>query len=91
MQLRRGFTAIRNSLRAAGADMNQIVQMQSFHNCKTTNFSGTFNDQLGAMLGVMFELWPPPYSAWTAICVDRHYSDNTVVEIQVTAYAPVER
>ena len=25
---------------------------------------------------------------WTAICIDRHYSDNTVVEIQMTAYAP---
>ncbi len=88
VQLRRAFKAINASLVAAGADFSHVVQLQTFHNCKTPNFSGDFNDQLGAMLAVKAEFMKPPYSTWTAICIDRHYSDNTVVEIEVTAYAP---
>ena len=87
-QLVRGFQAIKNSLAATGAEMTQIVQLQTFHNCKTPNFTGSFTDQLVAMINVKNTFMPPPYSTWTAICIDRHYSDNTVVEIQVTAYAP---
>ncbi len=48
-------------------------------------------DQLGAMIEVKAEFMPPPYSTWTAVCVDRHYSDNTIIEIQMTAYAPVAK
>jgi hypothetical protein len=33
----------------------------------------------------------PPYSTWTAACIDRHYSDNTVVEIKIAAFAPLTR
>ena len=88
VQLRRAFTAIRNSLAAAGASFADVVQLQTFHNCKTTNFSGDFNAQLEAMLAVKAEFMKPPYSTWTAVCIDRHYSENTVVEIQVTAFAP---
>ncbi|MEO7611893.1 MAG: Rid family hydrolase [Gemmatimonadales bacterium] len=87
-QLIRGFQAIKNSLAATGATMNQIVQLQSFHNCKASHFTGSFEDQLGAMINVKKTFMPPPYSTWTAVCVDRHYSENTIVEIQVTAYAP---
>lgn len=90
-QLRRAMTAIKNSLAATGADFSHVVQLQSFHNCKGTNFTGSFTDQLGAMIEVKAEFMPPPYSTWTAVCVDRHYSDNTIVEIQMTAYAPVDR
>lgn len=88
VQLRRAFTAIRNSLVASGASFADVVQMQTFHNCKTKYFTGDFNAQLEAMLAVKAEFMKPPYSTWTALCIDRHYSDNTVVEIQVTAYAP---
>ncbi|CAN5819645.1 hypothetical protein BH20GEM1_BH20GEM1_09840 [soil metagenome] len=76
------------SLVAAGADFSHVVQLQTFHNCRTENFSGDFNDQLEAMLAVKAEFMKPPYSTWTAVCIDRHYSENTVVEIQATAYAP---
>ncbi len=89
VQLRRAMQAIKNSLAATGADFSHVVQLQSFHNCKASHFTGTFTDQLVAMLEVKAEFMPPPYSTWTAICVDRHYSDNTIVEIQMTAYAPL--
>lgn len=88
MQLRRAFDAIGNSLRASGADFSNVVQMQTFHNCKTPNFSGDFNAQLDALIAVKSEYMKPPYSTWTALCIDRHYSDNTVIEIQMTAFAP---
>jgi enamine deaminase RidA (YjgF/YER057c/UK114 family) len=88
VQLRRAFKAIGNSLAATGAGFADVVQLQTFHNCKSANFKGSFTDQLGALIEVKSEFMKPPYSTWTAVCIDRHYSDNTVVEIQVTAYAP---
>jgi hypothetical protein len=44
-----------------------------------------------ALIAVKSEFMKPPYSTWTAVCIDRHYSDNTVVEIKVTAFAPKAR
>ncbi len=88
VQLRRAFQAIQNSLVASGANFADVVQMQTFHNCKTPNFSGDLQAQLEALIAVKSEFMKPPYSTWTAVCIDRHYSDNTVVEIQMTAYAP---
>lgn len=88
VQLRRGFAAIKNSLVASGADFSNVVEMQTFHNCKTANFKGDFTAQLEALIEVKSEFMKPPYSTWTAVCIDRHYSDNTVVEIKMTAYAP---
>ena len=43
------------------------------------------------MIEVKSEFMKPPYSTWTAVCVDRQRSDNTVVEIKVTAFAPKGR
>jgi enamine deaminase RidA (YjgF/YER057c/UK114 family) len=91
IQLRRAFAAIKASLAATGADMSQVVEMETFHNCKTPSFKGDFNAQLQAMVEVKVEFFKPPYSTWTALCIDRHYSDSTVVEIKVTAYAPKPR
>jgi enamine deaminase RidA (YjgF/YER057c/UK114 family) len=88
IQLRRAFSAIKDSLIPSGADFSQVVQMQTFHNCKTPNCKGDFNAQLEALIAVKSEFMKPPYSTWTAICVDRHYSDNAVVVIEVTAFAP---
>ncbi len=88
VQLRRAFTAIGNSLAATGADFSHVVQMQTFHNCHTKHFSGTFEAQIDAFIAVKAEYMKPPHTTWTALCIDRHYSENTVVEIQMTAYAP---
>jgi len=88
LQLHRAFDAIQASLTASGADFSQVVQMQTFHVCKTPLFNGDFNAQLEALIAVKSEYMKPPYSTWTALCIDRLYSDNSVVEIQMTAYAP---
>lgn len=89
VQLRRAFEAIRASLVASGADFSQVVQMETFHNCHNKhNFTGDFQAQLDAMIAVKAEFMKPPYSTWNAFCIDRHYSERTVVEIVVTAYAP---
>lgn len=88
VQLRRAFSTIKASLEASGADFSHVVQMQTFHNCKTPYFQGDFRAQLNAMLVVKAEFMKPPYSTWTAICVDRLFDERGVVEIQMTAYAP---
>ncbi len=82
LQLRRAFEAIKASLAASGADFSQVVQMTTFHNCHNKkNFQGDFQAQLEAMIAVKDEFLPPPYSTWNAFCIDRHYSERTVVEI----------
>jgi len=91
VQLRRGFQAMANSLAAAGATFSDVVQMQTFHNCNTPSFQGDLDAQAGPIIEVKKEFMPGPYSTWTAVCVVRHYSPNTVVEIQLTAYAPLEK
>lgn len=88
-QVRRGLTHLGARLEAVNASYQHVVQIQSFHNCDTEYFEGDFNDQLTAIVEVKHEFMKPPYSTWTAICVNGHYSENTVVEIQLTAYAPI--
>ncbi len=89
-QVRRGFTRLQRRLNATGATFQDIVQIQSFHNCDTEFFEGDFNAQLGAIVEVKKEFMAPPYSTWTALCVAGHFTPSTVVEIQLTAYAPIK-
>jgi enamine deaminase RidA (YjgF/YER057c/UK114 family) len=72
IQLRRAFTAIGNSLAATGAGFSDVVQLQSFHNCHTKHFSGTFEAQIDAFIAVKAEFMKPPYTTWSALCIDRH-------------------
>ncbi len=88
-QLRRAFLRMRASLTATGADLEDVVQIQSFHNCRPSHFAGGFNGQLETMIVVKSEFMPPPHPTWTALCVDGHFSARTIVEIQVTAFAPL--
>ena len=80
-QVRRGLSHLAARLDAVDTGFQDVVQIQSFHNCSTDYFEGDFNDQLSAIIEVKHEFMKPPYSTWTALCVDRHYSENTVVEI----------
>ena len=90
IQLRRAFQAIKASLAATGADLSQVVRLDTFHNCNNKhNFTGDFQAQIDAMVAVKAEFMKPPYSTWNAFCIDRHYSEQTVVEIVVEAYAPI--
>jgi hypothetical protein len=49
IRLRRAFPAIKASLEASGAEFRSCG-MQTFYNCKTHNFKGSFNDQLGGLI-----------------------------------------
>ena len=88
MQRRRPSTAIKASLVASGADFSAVVQMQTFHRCKSATFAGDCPQQRAALIAVNSEFMRPPAATGTAICVDRPSSDNAVVEIQMPAYAP---
>ena len=92
IQLRRAFKAIKASLAGTGADLSQVVRIDTFHNCNNKrNFTGDFQAQIDAMVAVTGEFMKPPYSTWNAFCIDRHYSEPTVVEIVVEAYAPIAK
>lgn len=85
------FEAIKASLAATGVALSKVVRLDTFHNCRNKpNFNGNFRAQVDAMIEVKAQSMKPPYSTWNAFCVDRHYSERTVVEIVVEAYAPVK-
>ncbi len=88
LQVDRGLSILKARLEATDASFQDVVQIQSFHNCQTSYFEGDLNDQLTAIVEVKRRYMTEPYSTWTALCVAGHFSENTVVEIQLTAYAP---
>lgn len=87
-QVHRGLSTIQTRLAAADASFQDVVQIQSFHNCETDAFEGDLNEQIAVIVEVKKAFMKPPYSTWTALCVAGHFTPTTVVEIQVTAYAP---
>ena len=74
------FRNIAEILNAAGADWNDVVDIQSFH----TDLPG----QADAFIAVKDRWVLAPYPAWTAIDVDRLYPDDGIAEVRVVAYAP---
>jgi enamine deaminase RidA (YjgF/YER057c/UK114 family) len=87
-QLRRGFSAIEASLKEAGLTFADVVAFDTFHVFKSSYFSGSKTDHLTAFRVVKDEFVKPPYPTWTAIGVDSLVTDQGLVEIKATAYAP---
>jgi enamine deaminase RidA (YjgF/YER057c/UK114 family) len=86
VQLRRAFGQIGATLKAAGADFNQVAMINTFHVWQSGNFEGDRNAQLGAFIAVKDEFIPPPHPAWTAVGTTGLALDTGVVEIQVIAH-----
>ena len=77
--IRGAFERIENTLRAAGADWDDVVEMTTFHVDMARHqdlFRQVREDFITAK----------PYPAWTAIGVERLWLDELFVEIRVTAY-----
>jgi enamine deaminase RidA (YjgF/YER057c/UK114 family) len=86
-QLRRAFTQIGATLRAAGADFSKVAMLNTFHIWTSDNFQGDKNAQLSAFIAVKDEFMPPPHPAWTAVGTTGLALDTGVVEIQAIAHA----
>ncbi|HVK80336.1 MAG TPA: RidA family protein [Verrucomicrobiae bacterium] len=76
----RAFRVVGATLREAGADWSNVVEMTTYH----TDLPAQFE----AFSRVKDRHVAAPYPAWTAIDVDRLLPDTGLVEIRVIAYAP---
>ncbi|MEO1015136.1 MAG: RidA family protein [Pseudomonadota bacterium] len=74
----RAFKAIGQILKEAGADWDDVVEIQTFH----TDLPA----QIAEFGAVKDRYIKEPYPAWTAIDIDRLYPDRGLVEIKITAY-----
>jgi enamine deaminase RidA (YjgF/YER057c/UK114 family) len=85
-QLRRAFGTLKTTLTAAGASLDKVAMINSFHVWSGPNFNGDARSQLTTFIAVKDEFMPPPHPAWTAIGTTGLALDTGVVEIQMIAH-----
>lgn len=90
-QVRRAFTRLQASLRAAGLSFDDVAMINSFHIWEGPNFAGTKAEQFKAFEQVKEEFMHGPKPAWTAVGTTGLLPDNGIVEIQMIAAAPEKR
>lgn len=86
--LRRTFEHAGETLEAAGASLEEVVDITSFHVWDSPLFEGGKLEHLRAVADVKKEFMPAPHPAWTAIGVSELLPDAGLVELRMVAYAP---
>ena len=83
--LRRAFSTIQRNLKAAGSDMEDIADIQTFADFKGPNFKGDTATLLATYIEVKNEFIKPPYPAETVVGVANLAEPDGIMEIRVTA------
>lgn len=87
-QVRRTLGQLSRVLAAAGATMNDIILINSFHVWEGPNFTGTREQQIEIIGRVWSEFADGPHPAWTAVGTTGLLSEQGIVEIQLTVHSP---
>ncbi len=87
-QVRRTLTHLNRTLAAAGATMNDVALINSFHVWEGPDFTGTKDQQIEVIARVWREFSDGPRPAWTAVGTTGLLGQGGVVEIQLTAHSP---
>jgi enamine deaminase RidA (YjgF/YER057c/UK114 family) len=90
-QVRRAFTRLQASLRAASLSFDDVAMINSFHIWEGPNFAGSKAEQFKAFEQVKEEFMHGPKPAWTAVGTTGLLPDNGIVEIQMIAAAAEKR
>lgn len=90
-QLRRAFTTIDRNLKASGASMADVVDMQTLAVFGGPDFKGDMTAELNAYAQVKAEFMKPPYPTETLVGVKELVEPGGLMEIRVIAYAPKRR
>ncbi|HZW17123.1 MAG TPA: Rid family hydrolase [Brevundimonas sp.] len=89
-QVRRTLTSLNRTLRAAGANMDDVAMINSFHVWEGPDFAGTKDEQIEVISRVWREFSQGPRPAWTAVGTTGLLGTGGIVEIQLTAHAPAQ-
>ncbi|MEO1136509.1 MAG: Rid family hydrolase [Pseudomonadota bacterium] len=86
--LRQTFNRADEVFEAAGADIEDVVEIISFHVWDSPLFDGDKIAHLRAVADVKREFMSEPDPAWSAIGVSELLPDAGLVELRMVAYAP---
>src|SRR4051812_3327514 len=81
-QARVAFQRIRTLLSAYGADFQDVVMINSFHDWSAPEFGGDRMAQFEALRSIKDEFMTEPYPAWTAVGTSGMIRSEGIVEIQ---------
>lgn len=87
-QVRRTLNSLNRTLLAAGATMNDVALINSFHLWEGPDFAGTRMEQIEVISRVWREFSDGPRPAWTAVGTTGLLGTGGIVEIQLTAHSP---
>jgi len=87
-QVRRTLTSLNRTLEAAGASMDDVALINSFHVWEGPDFAGSRNEQIEVIARVWREFSNGPRPAWTAVGTTGLLGTGGIVEIQLTAHSP---
>ncbi|SDX97120.1 Rid family hydrolase [Lysobacter enzymogenes] len=76
------FVALRAHLRSAGADLDDVIELQSFHVARD---QAEFRQRIEPVLKVHREFFKDHYPAWTAVAVSGLYSKSATFELRAEA------
>ena len=82
-KIRNMFERTRKVLAAAGAEMADVVEIQTFH--REARDTETFQKEFAEFLKVHQEFFPANYPAWTAVGTTALLAPNAPVEMRVMA------
>ncbi|MFK3648286.1 Rid family hydrolase [Lysobacter enzymogenes] len=76
------FVELRAHLRSAGADLDDVIELQSFHVARD---QAEFRQRIEPVLKVHREFFKDHYPAWTAVAVSGLYSKSASFELRAEA------
>jgi enamine deaminase RidA (YjgF/YER057c/UK114 family) len=82
-KVRNMFEALKRTLAAAGADLADVVEINTFH--AQAKDTATFNDEFSRFVKIHAEYFPDHYPAWTAVGTTALLAEGAVVEMRVLA------
>lgn len=87
-QVRRTLASLDRTLQAAGATMDDVALINSFHVWEGPDFAGSKNEQIEVISRVWREFSDGPRPAWTAVGTTGLLGTGGIVEIQLTVHSP---
>lgn len=82
-KVRNMFERLKSTLAAAGAELADVIEIDTFH--AQAKDTASFNEEFERFAKIHSEYFPDHYPAWTAVGTTALLADGAVVEMRATA------
>ncbi|MCK0069948.1 Rid family hydrolase [Kordiimonas laminariae] len=89
--VRRALKRLEQTLKAGGAELNDVIKINTFHVFDSPHTTLSKHEQVLAVAEVKNEFIGEPHPAWTAVGTTALYPDKGLVEIEVVVYSPPKK